>query len=256
MQPTSPYGKLKAKPEGTPSQKILSTTTYSYLKDCKHSGATVLQIKTSFFKTQIKSKALDPSLQHHSEDRLTEIKVLLLQLLVGRFHMIKKNFFLIHGIWFSSKMAVFIHRLSFKHHGWLCCYIHKVAEINQNKYCFNWLVTNKRNMNTFLFLGGFVNYFLKPGRRNLTSSAAIKFKCLWIWVLNHSLEKALCLMYLLKTVCQTNVALQKSPHKFPCCHLRRKLVSFPTWSRSTTTWGKHLIKWDSHNLFETCNSIE
>lgn len=72
-------------------------TTHSYLEDYKHLGATILQIISSFCKTQIKSKALDLSLQHHSEDRLTEIQVLFLQPLVGlflmgRFHIIKLFF--------------------------------------------------------------------------------------------------------------------------------------------------------------------
>lgn len=51
LQPTFPYGKLKAKPEGAPSQNILSTTTCSYLAGYKHSGVTLLQMKTSSGKT-------------------------------------------------------------------------------------------------------------------------------------------------------------------------------------------------------------
>lgn len=55
LQPTFPYGKLKAKLEGAPSQNIISTTILveycSYLAGYKHSGVTFLQMKTSFGKT-------------------------------------------------------------------------------------------------------------------------------------------------------------------------------------------------------------
>lgn len=167
--------------------------------------------------------------------------------------MTKKNLFLLHYLWdliqlqdgYFPPQAVF-------QAPQLGCYIHKAAEINQNIYCFNCLVINKRNMNTSLFLRDFVNYFLKPGGRNITSSA-IKFKRMWIWAPNHSLQRAFCPFYSLKTMCQTNAALQKSLHKFPCCQLKRK--AFQHGAGHKHTW-KYLIKWDSRDLSEMCNSIE
>lgn len=161
---------------------------------------------------------MDRSLQHHFKDRLTEIKVLFQHTLVGRFYIIKKIFLFLYVFmtldsaprWLLSS-TVFL---------W-SCYIQKIAEINQNKYSFNWLVTSKRNTNTPPFLRCFVNYFLQPGGRNTTPSAAIKFKRLWIWALIQSLAWALCPTYSLKTLCQTNAALQKHPHKFPYCNFEQ-----------------------------------